>query len=361
VFKTFRNSIFLLMVTAGPLLLYSQEPTRENKYRSLLERGYALSEEKPAEALEAFRAAHRLIPSDTLALQIAFVLNGLGRNQEALEAFMPLSSSTDPRIREQAQSAVFILEDMQRAGRSPLWIRTSTAALYDSRFRDGILWLTLQGGYHLNNAKSLSATLTLSIDADTRSDGTAIIPEIFSDNFILLAPGIRIIPFGGMTLDLSAGLAYNTKLYEDRSRTQGDVRAVASYGLGIYPIPTSSDRLRFDGTFFADAGISAGYYSRYDNGIAYLQGRTGVRLLELGPSAFDPYIRVDFAADTRREFYNNFVEGGLGIRVIPHHAWGVNILFEAKRGLYVGNSRLLASDGSSYGTVRLFLILDRFF
>jgi hypothetical protein len=326
-----------------------------------MEQGYALSESKPIDALDAFRKAQALIPSDSLALQIAFLLNGLERNQEALEAFTPLQRSLDPAIQEQARSAVFVLDDMTRSARSPYWVRTSTAALYDSRFRDGILWLTLQGGRHLNESKTLSATITLGTDADTRSDGTRFIPEIFSDNYILLAPGLRFLPFAGATIDIAAGIAHDIKFMNRTPRTRGDVRAVVSYGLGAYPVAAFPDRVRFASSFFADAGLSSGYYSRYENGITYIELRGGMRCLEWGPSAIDGYIRLDLAADTKREFYNNYAEAGVGIRIIPHHAWSVNFAVEAKRGSYVGGTRSQSPDGTAYGTFRAFMILDRFF
>jgi hypothetical protein len=361
VLRAFRNTFLLLIFAASPQLFYSQETSRESDYRSFMERGYALSESKPAEALVVFRQAFELVPSDSLALQIAFLLNGLDRNQEALEAFMPLQFSPDPSIQEQARSAVYVLDDMKRSARSPYWLRTSTAALYDSRFRDGILWLTLQGGRHLNESKTISATLTLGIDADTRSDGTRIIPEIFSDNYVLLAPGLRVLPFSGATLDVAAGIAHDIKFMNRTSRTRGDVRAILSYGLGSYPVVSFPDRLRLAYSFFAEAGLSSGYYSRYENGITYVEMRGGMRFLEWGPSAFDGYLRLDLAADTKREFYNNYAEAGIGIRIIPHHAWSVSFAFEAKRGSYLGGTRSQSPDGTSYGTFRTFLILDRFF
>jgi len=170
-----------------------------------------------------------------------------------------------------------------------------------------------------------------------------------------------MLPFNGMTVDIAAGISHDIRFMDRTPRTRADVRAIASYGIGIYPIPAFTDRLRFRGSFFADAGISSGYYSRYSNGITYAEMRGGIRFVEWGPSACDGYLRLDIAADTKREFYNNYVEAGAGIRIIPHHAWSVNIALEAKRGTYVGGTRSHALDGTAYGTIRMFLIVDRFF
>jgi hypothetical protein len=354
-----RHLIFPLLFVGAICISSAQEDLNQARYSVALEQAYALVDSLPGEALVLFQAAHRIRPSDTLALQIAYLLNGLNRNEEASTVFGSLTDSRNPEFRERARSAVIILDDMRRANRTPLWARTSTAALYDSRFKDGILWLTLQGGWHLNTARSLSATLTLGIDADTRSDGSLIMPEIYADNYILLAPGLRYVPFEGMAIDLQAGIAYNTKLWDGRPRTQGDVRAVLSYGTGIYPIPAVTESMRFSGSFFADAGGFVGYYSRYTNTISYIQGRGGVRCVEWGATALDLYARLDVAQDSKREFYNNSVEGGLGIRIIPNHAWSIFVMLEAKRGLYVGNSRVDSPYGSAYGTQRLILVWER--
>ncbi len=337
----------------------AQEDPGNARYARTLEQAYAVVDSVPSEALVLFQTAHRIRPSDTLALQIAYVLSGLNRNDEASTMFRSLTESTNPEFRERARSALMILDDMRRANRTPFWARTSTAALYDSRFKDGILWLMLQGGWHLNSVRTLSATFILGINADTRSDGSLIIPEIYADNYILLAPGLRYLPFEGMAIDLQAGIAYNTKLWEGRPRTQGDVRAVLSFGTGVYPIPAVTESARFSGSFFADAGGSLGYYSRYQNAISSIQGRGGVRCVEWGASALDLYARLDVTQDSKREFYNNSVEGGLGIRIIPNHAWSIFVMLEAKRGLYVGNSRIDSPYGSAYGTQRLIVVWER--
>lgn len=327
---------------------------------SALERGYRLVATDPVGAIEEFRLAQRLAPSDTIALQIAFLLNRVGRNDEALDAFTHLTASSIPEFRERAHSALFVIDDLRRAQRSPTWLHISAAALYDSRFQDGILWSTLQGGYHLTEARTLSAVGTIGLSADTRSSGGQL-PILYSDNVMLLISGLRYSQIINAALDVEGGLAYDLRVQGTRDRLRGDFRAVGSYGTGIFLNPTITEELRFDNAFFADAAISTGYYSRYDNVIGYAQGRAGLRLIEYGASALDAYLRMDISADSRHSYYNNIAEAGAGVRFIPDHRYGVNVLLEFRWGAYVGGSRFQSPNGSFYSTMRLIGLIDRFF
>ena len=253
-----------------------------------------------------------------------------------------------------------VIDDLRRAQRSPAWLHLSAAALYDSRFYDGILWSTLQGGYHLTEARTLSAVGTIGLSGDTRSTGGQL-PILYSDNVLLLITGLRYSPVIGAAFDVEGGLAYDLRVQGTRSRLRGDFRAVGSYGTGIYPTPTITEKLRFENTFFADAAVSAGYYSRYDNVIGYAQGRAGLRLVVYGASALDAYLRLDFSADSRHSYYNNIAEAGGGVRFIPDHRCGINLLLEFRRGAYIGGSRFQAPGSCFYSTVRLIALVDRFF
>ena len=314
----------------------------------------------PAGAIEEFRIAQQLAPSDTIALQIAYLLNRVGRNDEASEAFTQLISSSVPEFREQARSALLVIDDLRRAQSSPFWLHLSAAAFNDSRFHDGILWSTLQGGYHLNDAHNLSAVGTIGLNADTRSVGGQL-PILYSDNVMLMITGLRYSPITGAALDVEGGLAYDLRMQGTRSPLREDFRAVGSYGTGIYPTPTITEKFRFKETFFADAGVSAGYYSRYNNCIGYAQGRAGVRVIEYNASAIDAFLSTNLSADSRNSFYNNIAEIGCGLRIVPDHRWGINVLMEFLRGEYVGGSRFQAPGGVYYSTVRLMAIVDRFF
>jgi hypothetical protein len=349
-----RITIILVVLFTSFLLGQTNERT------SALEKGYRLIATDPVGAIEEFRLAQHLAPSDTIALQIAYLLNRVGLTEEAIHAFTQLTTSSVLEFRERAHSALIVIDNIRRAQRSPLWLHLSAAVFNDSRFHDGILWSTLQGGYHLDEAHTLSAVATIGLNADTRSVGGQL-PVLYSDNVLFLTTGLRYSPITGAALDIEGGLAYDLRTQGTRNSLRGDFRAVGSYGTGIYPTPTITEKLHIKETIFTDAGVSVGYYSRYDNCIGYAQGRTGVRFIEYGASALDAYLSINLAMDSRHSFYNNIAEAGGGVRFVPDHRWGVDVLLEFLRGAYIGGSRFQAPGGYYYSTVRFMVLVDRFF
>ncbi len=349
-----------LSAVASLLLLILPLSAQQNQREQVLSRGYALVGKDPVAALDAFREAQQIAPSDTIALQIAYLLHRVGRDGEADSAFVGLTASTNADFRERAQSALLVLDDLRRSQRVPDWLRVSTAALNDSRLRDGILWATVQGGRCLSDDRVWNVVGSLGLSADTRSTGGQL-PVLYSDNVLLLAAGVRVLPFSGGAIDVEGGIAYDVRVRGTRARTRGDFRAIGTYGTGIYPIPVRAETMRLSGSLFADFGMSAGYYSRYSNAIAYMQGRAGIRLLEYRAAALDAYALAYGVADTRRDYANNVMEAGGGLRLVPEHSWGVALHFEFRRGEYVGETRRDAPGDLYYSTFRFMAVVERFF
>jgi len=304
------------------------------------------------DALNEFVAVQRLSPSDTTELQIAYLLNTLGRNREAHSVFSRLHSSSDGSIREKARVATSVLSAMLCQQSAAWWGKMYAASYYESRFNDVIFFGNLYGGHYLIPSRVLSAYGVLSVTYDTRSKGGTL-PVIFSDNYTLLGAGLRIRQSDSFFADVQLGVAYD--LLERSTRTRGDVRALLVYGNGIFPDLAIPERLAFSLKPFADVYTSTGYYSRYRNVIGYYQARAGLRVLEWMYSSVDVYARGDCIADTRREFYNNVLEGSIGVRVNAYQPWGISVLAELHRGLYW--ARQVPVD-RSYDTFRLFLVID---
>jgi hypothetical protein len=170
---------------------------------------------------------------------------------------------------------------------------------------------------------------------------------------------MRLQPFAGLIADLQGGLAYNFLNVPGKSRTRGDVRAIASYGYGLFPELGSPDRLTLPIKPFANAFLSAGYYSRYENSINYALLRAGLRVAEWKYIALDIYVRGNMVVDAKRDFYNNVAEGSFGIRPMPYFPWGLNILGEFHRGLYWDSGSVGIPGNRYYNTFRLFLVIDQ--
>jgi tetratricopeptide (TPR) repeat protein len=311
------------------------------------------------EALDRFLATYRIHPSDATGLQIAFLLNSLGRNKEAYKMFRSLRKSEDPDIRNIAEPSTTILALMLCADRFPWWAKIQAYPLYDSRFDNFIFPISLYAGQYTDSSRIASVFGVLSVTQDTRTEGGTL-PIIFSDNVAIAAFGLRLVPLRGLTTDVQFGVAVGLTERPNWEKVRWDFRAVASYGNGIFPDIRMPNRVTVRPAFLADVYSSFGYYSRYSNGIGYLQTKAGFRLLQYKYSAFDAYVRIDAAFDTRGDFYNNIVEGSLGFRLIPNHWWGASLALQLTRGVYWQQDQSVNPYDKYYNTIRVFLTFDRF-
>lgn len=317
-----------------------------------------LASERIEDALHQFAIANILLPSDTTRLQIAYLLQRLDRNEEALGFFSLARNSSDPGIRQRARAAALMLSETACAESVPWWGRIYAAPYYDDRFDNTILSGSLHVGYALEQQRRVSLFAMISATRDTRSTGGAI-PVIFSDSYALAAGGLRLQPFAGLIADVQAGVAVNLIDKEGEKRTKEDFRALLFYGTGLYPDLLVPDHARFPFQPFVDAYASAGYYSRYKNTIGYAQARIGVRALEWGYTTLDLYLRGDFGWDAEREFYNNIAEVSVGGRWIPYWPLGVSVLAEYHRGKYWDHNLLTGNLDRYYSSFRVFLVFEK--
>lgn len=312
-------------------------------------------------ALEKFLAVENIAPTDTNKLQIAYLLNSLNRNDEALIYFRQCVESNDEDIQEKSRVAVLVLEQDTRGQKFPWWGKVYASPYYDSRFKAGIGLLQVHEGYYLQDDKSLSLYATFRISGDTKSKGaTSAKPsELFSDNALILGVGLKVSPFYGFMTEIQGGVGIDLIDKGVNKRVKEDFRAVITYGSGIYPLLASPSKIKFTFKPLADIYTSFGYYSRYQNGIGYGAGRVGARFIEWKTSALDVYGRLDAVRDTRRKYYNNIVEWGGGIRIIPDLSFGVSILAEYHRGRYFPVTNSTMTPDLFYNSFRFFLIFER--
>ena len=318
-----------------------------------------LSLERPEDAIIRFEIAHHLRPSDTTALQVAYLASRLGMTLRSYEIFESLQSSSDSATAAIARAAVAVMTPTICQIVSPWWMRPSATLYFDTRLEDLIFLGWYHLGYYLDDARTLSAFGVASLFADSRSGGGAL-PVIYSDNYALLGGGLRYVPVRGLTIDLQPGVTYDLIARPGKERTGFDLRTTLSYGNGLYAPAESPESASWPFHFFADWYASIGYYTRYENMLLYSHARAGFRAFTLRHTAVDIFLRADFVADSRGEYYNNILEGGTGIRIIPDHRWGVAFIAEYHHGGYLRSVPASATLGSPYDTVRLFLIFDRF-
>lgn len=320
-----------------------------------------LGQDKKSEAIEQFVAADKLTPSDTIKLQLAYLYNSLEQNDKALTYFRQLEHSYDPDIREKSQAAVIVLGSGEGLQKHPWWGEVYASPYYDSRFESIFSFIQLREGFSVVGNKLISVYGSLEVSGDTKSKSgnTEQPPIIFSDNAAILGLGLVSNPLAGLRIFVQGGIGIDLIKRETSSRVKEDFRALITYGNGIYPEISVPAFIKFGFKPFADVYSSAGYYSRYSNFIGFGTGKAGGRIVEWKKSALDIYARLDVTRDTKKQFYNNVVEWGGGVRIIPHHTFGLSLLAEFHRGTYwkVGNEPI--PYPSYYNSYRLFIIFGR--
>ena len=310
------------------------------------------------EALQQFVAADRLQPSDSTKLQVAYVLSAMGRSSEATELLHKLQASPYPDIRDGATLQLASSSPTGSAGES--WTRVYAAPYYDTRWNTTFFQVNFERGYSLTSDRKIGAFGTVMYSGDARSSGGQA-PVIFSDNALIFALGLRVHPLTGLTVSVQEGAAVDLIDRGSGRVVRGDFRAVGVYAWGIYAPYFYHTNLKLLARPFADLYSSFGYYSRYTNGIGYIQGRAGLRILEVAKTVGDAYVRADFVGDTQKLFYNNQSEGSIGARLIPNVDWGLYLVGEFHRGRYWNVSDTPLPYDAYYSSFRFFLIIDRTF
>ncbi|MDI6765610.1 MAG: hypothetical protein QME52_02115 [Bacteroidota bacterium] len=307
-------------------------------------------------ALRQFYFAESLNSSDTIKLQIAYTYSLMGQKEKAEKILKELESSSSQDIREKAKMELGGNKDQP----SHWWTHIYTAAFYDTRWETSFLQTDMKSGYFLTDDKILSGFGFIMLSGDARSHG-GLAPVIISDNSLIFGLGINIKPLEGFQINIQDGLAFDLIAEAALSKPKNDFRAVAIYSYGIYPKFTYNSGFKTPYTPFADIYTSVGYYSRYQNSIWYLQGRFGYRIIEASYTAFDIYSKGNLVRDTGKEFYNNLVEGGIGIQVIPNIEWGVYLSAEYDVGQYLNYIGSPNPYKRYYSMYRFFIIFERSF
>jgi hypothetical protein len=333
------------------------DPSNVSARRQL---GYLLaSAGKHEAALEEFGAAEALVSSDSIQLQMAYSLFAIGEKERAKSLLFTLgTTSRYADIREassDALNATLGYED----GPMAQWGHVYASPYYDSRWKSFFGFFSAHRGFYITSGKWLSGFGTLQLTGDTKTRGGTL-PEIFSDNAVIAALGLRLKPLESLSLDVQQGIAYDLVQNGERKRIRGDFRAIGVFGTGLYPDWPQDEDARFPFTPLFDCYSSIGYYSRFDNVIGYLQMKGGVRCFEADGASIDAYARINAARDGNKEFYNNILEWGGGVRVTPLIGLGVFLDLEYLHGRYYDPGPDLPHD-VGYDSFRAFLIFERQF
>ena len=331
-----------------------QTALREDPGRTLIVKqlGYMSAADGDMEQAAArLEGARRLEPGDhRTALELGYIYDSLHDEDAAERSFAAALASRDPRIRASARRAL----DGIRGRTDPLYLDIEASAVSSSRFANKILYAEARAGWKPVATGPFSVYAVARGSRDSRSHGGET-PEIYSDDAVSLAPGLRLQPKGWNTsLTAEWGVTVNLIRSDERpDRAQTDGRVV----LSDYRYWRGPRRL------FADAGLAAGWYGRYrDNVIGSLRARAGLRLHPAASSSLTVYAPVNFHKDSNRDFYNNIVEAGAGLEFQPRTEVNLSVRGEYLRGWYAGiEGRDPNPYGPRYDEIRVSLVYHAHF
>ncbi len=334
---------------------------RDDTIRARKEQGYELlRQNRRSEAIPVFEEVYRQDPhDDSTMMQLGYLYDAEEQKKKAESMFRAAAASTDPKLAEQARTALRTMHGIESAWFGSLYF----APFYASRFGNEINSLNAKVG--LRPSQYFQPYIGLRLTRDTRSQ-TGRLPVIFSDNTAVLSLGIQSQPFGPTAVVYAeAGTALSLLGDPQHGRAIPDYRAGISWfrpwGLGLTRAARETSRRA---ALFGEAYSDVAYYSRYgQNVIGYLQLKEGLTLPQKRISPLQVFAAVNLIKDSKSDFYNNIVEFGPGLRFVPLKKLPMlQVQAQYLRGSYMTEGRRIRNSyGPNYNDYRFFLIWAKYF
>ncbi len=254
-----------------------------------------------------------LAPDDDRAkLERAYALLAGGQDAAARIALAPLTTSSNAEVADAARKQLAVSRSTGAAGGGG---RTDVFgyALNDSRFHDSFYGVDAR--YKLAPTR-IEPYLAFHLSNDVKSS-TVPASQVLNDNVAIGAVGLRTRLASGTYAFIEGGQAHSLLT----GHTQSDLRygALASMRFGEGGSKPQNQ---------VDASIT--HYSRYVNTIAY---GTLVHDFSIGSPVVRGLVGTNLALDTSRAFYNNALEGFIGVQV---RRGGLTFRVVGTEGTYLG-------------------------
>jgi hypothetical protein len=165
--------------------------------------------------------------------------------------------------------------------------------------------------------------------------GGAAVPLIYADNAAMFGPGMLLRLWERRVgLFVQGGPAINLL----HGGVSLDIRAGAFLGLETSRCwPSAVSGATFDFIPCADLYTEADYFSRFENNVAgFARGRAGASWLVTGPVAWQVIVEGRGGLDSNRNYYNNFVEAGIGPRWRLVSPFRLDLFASFEVGTYLG-------------------------
>ncbi len=178
---------------------------------------------------------------------------------------------------------------------------------------------------------------------DTASGrGEGGVPEIYADNYAIFGAGARYRLWGGkLGFYAQIGPAINlAPSLTDASRPATTIDGRAGFDLYAetdHCAPPSHDGAAPMAVPCAEIYAEGAYFSRFgQNAIGFVRPRGAITALVTGPVAWQGVIEGRAAGDAKHEYYNNFVEAGVGPRLRLLAPFRFDVLATASAGTFLG-------------------------
>ncbi len=313
---------------------------------------------KSEEALNSVRKAREVEPLDEqLALQEAYLLNQLHRNDEALVVFKSLEHSQNIETATKAKQAVNNLQSTSQSTLAPYFADIYFSPSYEGRFDDGIFPLKLRFGRNFGDQQQAQVYGFTSITRDTQSkvgSNPEIVDKIFEDNAAVLGVGANYQPFQNIParVYLEVGGSYDLI---DRNRDkfrESIVGGVTGYQEWQHDVKLCSSQNC--PSLYSDFYGNIATYSREDYDVlADLRLRSGLNLYQGQAGRVQAYGKLHTINDTDKQYYNNLAEIGPGIAWQPFQQYPVTLRVEQMYGKYVSGTPIDVKDTYSNTRVEL--------
>jgi Tfp pilus assembly protein PilF len=251
------------------------------------------------DAMEYLKQAHMADPGDMgLVFKLGWTANILHQDREAYHWFELARQSNDPAIASAADQAWRNLRPAEEPVRFSGWMFPVVSTRWNDLFGYGQLRT------EFNTHWPIQLYASVRFDADVQS--TKAIPELYSETSIVLAAGIRTVPWHGIGGWFEAGWAANYLNGHMLPDFRGGITMARFTGR---PLVAESRGA------FAEMDTDGVFMSRFGNDfLVYSQSRAGY---SVGPKAARGQLfwSGNLTFDTGRQVWANFAETGPGARI----------------------------------------------
>jgi len=323
-------------------------------------------------------------------LMRATLLLKLGRTQEAYEGFRQVRDAAPDSLEgRRAAAQIAALPPAANLERW-FWGEMDVYGTYLGRYGIGVAAGRIRQGAYVPGARWLEPFVQADFSLDSSSNVGEGITTIYNENLAGFHLGARIRPFASQTFTFYFLGGWVNNLIDNPNYQQGwfaeviaGVNGYWGFGPGTgwdginetpefsmgepapprTPLPNAwipnrwtPMRGRFD--WFVEGGGDWAYYSRLSDFIAYSQAKGGWPVLQFGrAAAVDVYGFANLVFDAVGNYYDNYFEGGPGVRVVtaPVGAATITTSLEYAAGAYLGRNEnnTRGSTGATYGDVRV--------